>query len=582
MFAETEPGMSATLGSLPLDIWLTLLPFLEPPELLSVSLLNHHFYALVQSHRSWKEFFAVFPAHARSIRAPWHEIAWVHKAALTPPIHSATRIGDLPRCPSDIDCYDEPRYATLSSTFFNGDKSKRVLGSVSSRLRAYHRTLWRSRRFGQRLCRIWHTRWDVPYDACEHRLFLFPPEAVAPAAFHTWGDFVMWKEEKRNPLSVVTVEGLTLFTKQSSFRERAARRLSRLLRPSRHQDWYSIADQGINENEEPPAPPPIFVIGEMFLTEQLSLYNVFDGTRYTIPFRALYEATIHLGEKSTLYLHDVVEHTLCDPFLCIFQICNPNTEENHLMSWNVLSATPNWIVDISEAFIGPNEWDISRFKFGNALFGYLAEPLDQSFRYKLHDIATGKLIQVISLDGFPDPTSEAMFYCNFTSFFFLAWSPAGIHHQYLKSPLDPLLAAPISVYQITTGEMLYTLNCPMRIVTDLIDVGPILPWFKRTDELERYWIFQAPPIIREEHDPVNTIFVWDVVAQEWHILVSECRERQEDTVVYQDVDGRLKIAQLDPSSPEAINDEESMWARYRWRRTPSTSEARKLKRIQVS
>jgi len=581
MFAEAQSGMSATLGGLPLDIWLTLLPFLEPPDLLSVSLLNHTFYALVQSHRNWKEFSGLFPAHARSIRAPWHEIAWIHKASLARPIRSATRIGDFPRCVSDIDCYQQPHCATLSSTFFNGDRSKRVLASVSSRLRAYHRALWRSRRFGHRLCRIWHTRWDASYDACEHRMFHFPPEMVAPAGFHTWGDFVMWKEEKRDSLSVVTVEGLTIFTRESSFKERAARRLCRLLRPSRHRDWYSVMGQEINEGEEPPSPPPRFVLNEMSLNVHLSLYNVFDGTRYTIPLRALYEATIHLGEHCALYLHDVVEHTLCDPFLCIFQIHNRTTEENHLMSWNVLSATPNWISDISEAVIGHNEWAISRFKFGNALFGYLAEPLDRSFRYHFHDIATGKLIQAIPLDRFRDPTLETMFYCHFTSFFFLAWSPQAILNRYVRSPLNPALVAPISVYHITTGKMLYTLDCPMRVVTDLIDVGPIIPWFKRTDESERYWIFQAPNIIRSEIDPVNTIFVWDVVEQEWHILVSECTERQEDTVVYQDEEGRLKMAQLDPSPSDPIRDEESAWARYRWNRIPSASEARKLKRIRI-
>lgn len=561
------------LEALPVDIWLTaLLPFLEPPELLSVSLLNHHFHRLVLSHRQWKQFATMFPAQARSIRVPWHEVAWIHNASLTPPVKSAKRIGQVPLSSDDIGTSQE---VALSREFFRGDGSVRVLASVTSRLRAYHRTLWRSRRFGNGLCRILHTSWDAPFDSFEYRIFHFPAGMIAPAAFHTWGDYVMWREDAHHPLSVVTVEGLTLFTKESSFKERAVRRLKKLLRPKRYKDWYTVRDSEADWEEDPPTPPPVLEIEEMCLTEKLRLYNVFDGTEYTVPLRRLYKATIRLGEACALYFHDIVEHTLCNPFLFIFQIHNPDTETIHFMSWNVTTATPNWIINACDAFFEVYPWDLPHFKFGNALFGYLADPVGQYFRYNLHDIATGDLVQRIYLDDFPDPLSNVEFACNFTSFFFIAWSPRVIADQHRKHPLK--LTAPFSIYRISTGEKLYTLHCPLCIEIPDGTFRTFLPTFQRTDESERYWIFAAPRLHVAPED-ANTVLVWDVVEQRWHVLMNSAA-RQDDMIIYFDGEGKLRMKRLELSPPESISEEEAVWIRYRWNRVPTAREARKLKRI---
>src|SRR5204863_10021588 len=133
--------------------------------------------------------------------------AAIQMFTLRTPLNSGHSISDYPKSFDDFDCSIPPHLPNPSSLFFSGSSSsKRVLVSMFSRLRGYHRTLLTTRHIGQRLCRLWRVHWDEPYSSSEHRVFQYPPGIITPAAHETWGEFLMWIESKSEPLTIVDVE----------------------------------------------------------------------------------------------------------------------------------------------------------------------------------------------------------------------------------------------------------------------------------------------------------------------------------------------------------------------------------------
>lgn len=510
----------------------------------------------------------MFPAKFRSINLPWHSIANVHMSTLRAPHNSGRRINDYPKSLDDFDCSASPHLPTPIGEFFSGS-SKRVLANIFSRVRGYHRALWRGRRFGQRLCRIWHVHWDEPYSSCEHRVFQYPPEMIAPPPYQIWGDFLMWMESKDQRLTVVDAQGLIVFANDPSLKKRMLRQWNKFRRNG-DGEWYEVIESG-NYTEEDTRSPIMHIRTLARKKLQLRLFNIFTRKQYTVPFQKIYKEIEYLGADSpVVYPQDVIETTMCPDFLLFFQIHTPS--DILMMVWDVDRNCSKWKTNVSGA-ICDEEYKLKRLKFGNALVGFLAKCEDR-YVYKLLDMGTGSSVQTFPLHEYRNPLSLTEFDCEFTSFVFIVWEPQSFVDQYMQAAPNTYLTAPFNVYSISSGQRLYVLQCPMHYPEDIMD--PIIPSFQRTDESERYWLFSCPSLFRDEDDPINTVYVWDVVLQHWTILGSRCVQKEDFTIIYEDQNGRMRMAQLEVDKTNSFEEEENALSQYRWKRLPTVKEARKL------
>ena len=201
---------------MPSDIWLNVLPYLEPPELLSIILLNRSFSSLVVSRNLWQSWATVFPAKFRSISIPWHDIFVIRNSTFQVPHNSGSLIHDYPKSREDFASSEFPHLATPAQQFFTGCPSKRLLQSVLSQVRGYHRKLWRYHPFGSGMCTVRRVSWDKPYLSSEDCILQSPPGMIRPPGYPLWGDVLMWIELKEDPLTVVHLNGLILFAKDCS------------------------------------------------------------------------------------------------------------------------------------------------------------------------------------------------------------------------------------------------------------------------------------------------------------------------------------------------------------------------------
>ena len=187
-----------------------------------------------------------------------------------------------------------------------------------------------------------------------------------------------------------------------------------------------------------------------------------------------------------VYPQDVIETTMCPEFLLFFQI--HTLTDTLMMIWDIDRNCSKWKSDVSDS-ICDDEYKLKRLKFGNALVGYLAK-CEDSYVYKLLNLATGSPVQTFPLQGYRDPLSPTEFDCEFTSFVFIAWEPQTFVDQYMQAAPNTHVAASFDIYSISSGQRLYVLQCPMHCPENIME--PVIPSFQRTDESERYWIFSCP------------------------------------------------------------------------------------------
>ena len=57
---------------------------------------------------------------------------------------------------------------------------------------------------------------------------------------------------------------------------------------------------------------------------------------------------------------------------------------------------------------------------------------------------------------------------------------------------------------------------------------------------------------------------------------SRCIQKEDYTIVYEDQNGKMRMAQLDADTNNSFQEEENYLAKYRWKRVPTVKEARKL------
>jgi hypothetical protein len=551
--------------------------FLEPGELLNIALLNRLFSNVIFSHPAWRRWCSLFPAKKRSIEMSWADIKQMHDAASRVPIDSESQISDYPRRPEDYDC--PTNFGMAADLFFRGEKSKHVIQSVVSRVRGYHRTLWRCSLFGDRLARIWRIPWDKPYSACEHRVLKYPDGVISPPVYPTWGDWVMWTERLDQQLTPVNIKGLTMFVRAQVPRKKESLwgRVTRLLkRYSRHHRWYAVdpraqVDPASTDWEVPFIPLDATTRESM----QLRLYNIFNNKEHTIPLSRFYEESTCLDcDEPLCHFQDVVETTMFSEFFLFLQI--HGSGKTLLTVWDLEQNCAKW-KDIADGAVVDEDLMLVRLRFGNALLGYLTR--DEDYIYVLRDLSTGKFVQSFPMDDYGDPTASRLFDCSFTSFFFIAWCPDLIWQRGRNNlTTESKFSAPFDIYSIQSGQKLYTLSVPMYF-PEIFSIRlsfPILPHFQRTDESERFWIFRAPLLFHENTDITNAVLVWDVVEQEWTILCSLCFEEDMCTMIYEE-NGRMKMANVNLDMPNPFADEEGKLSEFRWRATPGVKDAVKLK-----
>ena len=92
--------------------------------------------------------------------------------------------------------------------------------------------------------------------------------------------------------------------------------------------------------------------------------------------------------------------------------------------------------------------------------------------------------------------SSTQFGCAFTSFVFIAWQPQKFRDNYFQSEPNTNIYASFDIYSLSTGQQIYTLQCPMNYPPPFST--PMMPRFQRTDESERYWLFPCSDIFTEE------------------------------------------------------------------------------------
>jgi hypothetical protein len=405
-------------------------------------------------------------------------------------------------------------------------------------------------------------------------VFQYPPGTLAPSPYQIWGDFLIWIESKNHPLKIVEVNGLIVFARGLTLKQRVIRQVKKFFGKTDGQ-WYEILESESDVEEESEADPTIVLSPNVRTAQQLRLFNVFTRKEYVIPFQKIYDEIkfLHAGAP-VIYPQDVFENTMCPQFLLFLHIHTPT--DTLLMVWDVDLNRSKWKSRAPGA-IRDEKNKIRGLKFGNALVGYLTKVADK-YAYILLDLATGNRIQRFSLDGYRDPVSSTEFDCQFTSFVWIAWEPQSLVEHYLESGPDDYPTASFDVYCISSGQKLYVLQCPMHFPEHLME--PVLPWFMRTDESERYWLFSCIDIFRED-EPQNTMYVWDVVLQHWTILASRCVQKGDSTLIHEDKNGRIRMAKLSTELSVEFEQEQKDLAKIRWKRVPTVKEARNLKSVRL-
>jgi hypothetical protein len=385
----------------------------------------------------------------------------------------------------------------------------------------------------------------------------------------------MWKESKCDPVKIVDVNGFIMFATGISpepFRYSFTRFLRRVLK-RRETAWYEYKENEEIQDEDRPEPLTFIVLGPLAREiAQLRLFNIFTQQEYTISFQRIFDEVRFLASDNPIIVpHDVVENTMCAQFLLFFQV-HTRTEVLFII-WDLERNQSKW-KELATGVLVEDMYKIKRLLFGNALMGYLAKSTGESDKYVyiLRDLATGVMVQTFQLDGYRDPLSSTEFDCAFTSFAFIVSEPEKSVEDYLQSVPNAHISAPFHVYSISSGQKIYTLQCPMLSPGHLN--SPIVPWFGRTDESERYWIFLSPELF-ENGDSATKVYVWDVRSQQWTFLASRCIQKDASTIIYTE-DGRMKIALLD-LIPDEFKEDDWVLSKFKWRRLPTVKEATEFK-----
>jgi len=112
----------------------------------------------------------------------------------------------------------------------------------------------------------------------------------------------MWTELKKDPLTVVHVNGLILFAKNWSARKKFLR-FCQWKWPRRDTPaWYEIDESEIATEDEPSIQPILSLNTFVRDSKQLRLFNIFTQQDYTIPFGQIYEELRFLGFDSPDYM----------------------------------------------------------------------------------------------------------------------------------------------------------------------------------------------------------------------------------------------------------------------------------------
>jgi len=252
------------------------------------------------------------------------------------------------------------------------------------------------------------------------------------------------------------------------------------------------------------------------------------------------------------------------------------------MVWDLDRNRAKW-KELAPGVICDDTYAVQRLRFGNALMGYLSNVSDHGqvkYIYIFRDLSSGNVVQTFRLDRYRDPLSSTEFSCAFTSFVFIAWQPQRLRDNFFQSEPNTNVYAPFDIYSLSSGQQIYTLQCPMNYPIGF-DV-PIRPRFQRTDESERYWLFPCSDVFTEEEDRVNGVCVWDVVLQQWILLGSRCTEEEVSSYIYETENGVMKMASVDLNSlhTEWAKQEEAL-SKFRWNRLPTVKEAIKLNALMM-
>jgi hypothetical protein len=210
-----------------------------------------------------------------------------------------------------------------------------------------------------------------------------------------------------------------------------------------------------------------------------------------------------------------------------------------LMVWDAARNVCKWKGIAMKA----NLYDDYITELPNAMFGYVAHHATSTFIYVIRDWETGNIVQEIDLRLYHCDQitnfGHSRFTFHLTSFVFIAHDTRELPYEWWRrGETKDCKAGTFQVFSISTGQLLYNLQCPAHIPDHIKQ--PAHPYFSHTDESEQYWFFRGMRF-SEPYDDVGRVWVWDVIRQRWSVLDCKLEHKFTTLVVDEKDDGQWRL-----------------------------------------
>lgn len=527
----TTPKSSA-LGTLPLDIWNTILDFLAPLDLVTLAQLNSTFHTTVITSLPWRFYTTLFPTSRRIWALSWKEAHDGYFARTAPPrgneiVNFNTLNGTLPQ---------DKSFATL----FLGT-NRRVIEFFGASVRHRHDTFLTQTDDVTHTCRSWQITSTEQYSmgqvvSVKKKVVNLPPigHHLKPAGLDVVGTFLFWVDYADSPLEfTVDAEGIS-FTDEIG---------DNLLWP------MGAFDEDNNEE--------LSLLQKLFLSWGESQFE-FTGqmvcARASVGQR---KQVLRLYDYDSQQMHNIpFDHILgdCGPWLgpwkapwilpwgfdddgnLLFKILDTRlvdaTERIRCVqtSFNLASLRPTFSVEILEDIQLLNPWNFQMFS--DQCWGYPARDIMGDVWCILRDLRDGNIVRRVGPLNLPGAKPKD-YSCHISMFHIIfqdksaRFKSKSLPPAYTPLRIFPIKPVPPSIQRkyhlpatsaFTHGHLLYELSPPRH------PAPPGFWTFGGEDAAERYLFFQGSTTNAENaalYDDWKKWVVWDSVRGEWSVL--QCR-----------------------------------------------------------
>ena len=529
---QPDPQKSSALGTLPLDIWNSILDHLTPLDLVSLAQLNSTFHTTVTTSLPWRFYTTLFPTSRRIWALSWKEAHDGYFARTAPPrgdevVNFSTANGTLPQ---------DKAFASL----FLGT-NRRVIEFFGASVRHRHDTFLTQTDDVTHTCRSWQITSTEQYSmgqvmSVKKRVVKLPPigNHLKPAGLDVVGTFLFWVDYADSALEyTIDADGIS-FTEEFG-------------------EMVLWPDRAFDEDTEGPS-----LLRRLFLSWGESQ---FDFTGQMVCARASVggrKQVLRLYDYESLRVHNIpFEYILGDsgPWLgpwkapwilpwgfdddgnLLFKILDTrrvdSTEYIRCVqtSFNLDTMRTTFSVEILEDIQLLNPWNFQMFS--DQCWGYPARDVQGDIWCILRDLRDGNLVRRIGPLNVPGSRPKD-YSCHISMFHIIFQDKSA---RFRSTPASTPAPTPLRIFPIndlppsiqrkyrlptcppaSQAHMLYELSPPAH-------PSPPGFWtFGGEDAAERYLFFQGSTRNTENaalYDDWKKWVVWDSVRREWSVL--QCR-----------------------------------------------------------